>query len=132
MQTKAAYLVIDIGTGNVRAMVVQPDGEVLGAARDDIHYFRDTLYPDAIFFEPHQLWQQLVLLGKAALEQAGNIAIKAVTATSQREGIVLVSREGESLIGLPNIDHRGREWEPIIKDKSRVYQLTGRYHTSLF
>lgn len=132
MQSKDAYLVIDIGTGNVRVVVVQPDGEVLGAARDDIHYFRDTLYPDAIFFEPNQLWQQLVLLGKTALEQAGDIVIKAATATSQREGIVMVSKEGESLIGLPNIDHRGREWEAIIKDKSRVYQLTGRYPTSLF
>lgn len=132
MQSREAYLVIDIGTGNVRVVVVQPNGQVLGAARDDIHYRRDTLYPDAIFFQPNELWHQLVLLGRSALEQAGNVTIKAVTATSQREGIVLLSGEGESLIGLPNIDHRGREWETMIKDKSRVYQLTGRYPTSLF
>jgi autoinducer 2 (AI-2) kinase len=45
---------------------------------------------------------------------------------------VLVSAEEKSLIGLPNIDHRGREWENSITDKSRVYQLSGRYPTSLF
>ncbi|RYZ37697.1 MAG: sugar kinase, partial [Sphingobacteriales bacterium] len=39
---------------------------------------------------------------------------------------------GQSLIGLPNIDHRGREWEGTIEDKSRIYQLSGRYPTSLF
>src|SRR5882757_4422787 len=53
-------------------------------------------------------------------------------ATSQREGIVLLGRKGESLIGLPNIDHRGREWENCIGDKSAVYALTGRYPSSLF
>jgi Sugar (pentulose and hexulose) kinases len=47
---KEAYIVIDIGTGNVRVIVVQPDGTVLGEARDDIQYVRDTLYPDAIYF----------------------------------------------------------------------------------
>ena len=129
---KEAYIVIDIGTGNVRVIVVQPDGTVLGEARDDIQYVRDPLYPDAIYFEPDSLWQQLIGLGKQALQQAGKVHIKAMTGTSQREGIVLLSKEGRSIVGLPNIDHRGREWESVIKDKSRVYQLTGRFPTSLF
>ncbi len=55
---------------------------------------------------------------------------KAITATSQREGIVLLGKDGQPLTGLPNIDHRGREWENIMEDKSRIYQLTGRYPTS--
>jgi autoinducer-2 kinase len=132
MQTNDAYLVIDIGTGNVRVVIVKGDGSILGEARGDIQYHRDNLYPDALYFEPAQLWQQLIGLGKTALQQAGDVTIKAVTSTSQREGIVLISKEGTSLIGLPNIDHRGREWECAIKDKSRVYSLTGRYPTSLF
>jgi autoinducer 2 (AI-2) kinase len=45
-----------------------------------------------------------------------------------------VDEEGESLLGMPNIDHRGRRWENILSDadKDRVYQLSGRYPTSLF
>lgn len=132
MHTNDAYLVIDIGTGNVRVVIVKGDGTLLGEARGDIQYHRDNLYPDAIYFEPDQLWQQLISLGKRALQQAGDVTIKAITSTSQREGIVLVSEQGKPLIGLPNIDHRGREWEHMIKDKSRVYNLSGRYPTSLF
>ena len=86
----------------------------------------------SIYFEPDHLWDQLIRLGKKALEEAGDVSIKSFTTTSQREGIVLIGHDGKSLIGLPNIDHRGREWENSIADKSRVYQLTGRYPTSLF
>lgn len=132
MRKKEAYLVIDIGTGNVRVVIVKEDGSILGEARGDIQYHRDSLYPDALYFEPAQLWQQLTLLGRSALQQAGEVTIKAVTSTSQREGIVLIDGQGVSLTGLPNIDHRGREWEDSIADKSRVYELTGRYPTSLF
>ncbi len=132
MQKKDAYLVLDIGTGNVRVVVVNPHGDILGVATGDIVYHRDDLYPDSIYFDPEQLWLQLTQLGKRALEQAGTVLIKAVTTTSQREGIVLISKNEKSLIGLPNIDHRGREWEHTITDKNRVYKLTGRYPTSLF
>jgi sugar (pentulose or hexulose) kinase len=132
MQLPEAYIVIDIGTGNVRVAVVTTAGQVIGVARDDLRYHRDELYPDAIYFEPDHLWEQLITLAKEALQEAGNVVIRAFTTTSQREGIVLMAENGKSLIGLPNIDHRGREWEATIPDKSRVYQLTGRYPTSLF
>jgi len=132
MKTEEAYLVIDIGTGNVRVAVVRPDGEVLGVGRGDLPYHRDELYPDSIYFQPDQLWEQLISLGQEALQQSGKVEIKAFTTTSQREGIVLVSAKGKSLIGLPNIDHRGREWENKIGNKNRVYELSGRYPTSLF
>ena len=129
---KDAYIIIDIGTGNVRVAVVTPEGKVLGVGRGDILYKRDELYPDSIYFVPDQLWQQIIELGIEALQQAGEVNIKALTTTSQREGIVLIASDGQALIGLPNIDHRGREWEDQVADKSRVYQLSGRFPTSLF
>src|SRR5699024_3421632 len=48
------------------------------------------------------------------------------------EGIVLLDKKGNSLIGLPNHDHRGRQWEEAVRNKDRIYELTGRYPTSLF
>lgn len=125
-------MVIDVGTGNVRVAVAQPDGTILGIARENIQYVRDEHYPESIYFEPDHLWQQILRLAKTALASSGNVAIRALTATSQREGIVAIGTDGQSLIGMPNIDHRGREWESMIADKSRVYNLTGRYPTSLF
>lgn len=132
MKQQDAYLVLDIGTGNVRSAIVTPAGEILGVARADIRYYRDELYPDSIYFKPGELWGQLKELTAAALQQAGPVTVKAATTTSQREGIVLVDGSGKAVIGLPNIDHRGREWENTYPDKSRIYQLTGRYPTSLF
>ena len=58
--------------------------------------------------------------------------INAITATSQREGIVVIDAAGNSLLGMPNIDHRGRKWEKDLLDKDTVYELSGRYPTSLF
>lgn len=36
------------------------------------------------------------------------------------------------MIGLPNHDHRGREWEGQVPEKSRIYSIAGRYPSSLF
>lgn len=132
MTERDAYLIIDVGTGNVRVAVAQSNGTILGIERETMHYERDAHYPESIYFEPDQLWQQILRLAKTALSHSGPVTIRAITATSQREGIVAIDKEGQSLIGMPNIDHRGREWESMLSDKSRVYQLTGRYPTSLF
>jgi autoinducer 2 (AI-2) kinase len=132
MKTQDSYIIVDIGTGNVRVAAAAQDGQVLGVAREDIVYIKDNDYPDALYFEPAQLWEQVLRLAKKVLATVPAASVKAITATSQREGIVLIGKDGASLIGLPNIDHRGREWESIMQDKSRVYQLTGRYPGSLF
>jgi autoinducer 2 (AI-2) kinase len=132
MQKQEAYMVIDIGTGNVRVAVINTNGKVLNVQREDIRYVKDDAYPDALYFDANALWLQVSRLAKAALQSLPGTNIRAFTATSQREGIVLIGQKGESLIGLPNIDHRGREWENILPEKSIVYKLTGRYPTSLF
>jgi autoinducer 2 (AI-2) kinase len=132
MTPKEAYLIIDIGTGNVRVAAAAAQGDVLGVAREDILYTRDDKYPDALYFDPELLWRQVTDLARTVIGQLPGVSIRAITATSQREGIVLLGKQGESLIGLPNIDHRGREWEDTLPDKTIVYKLTGRYPTSLF
>jgi autoinducer 2 (AI-2) kinase len=132
MEKKEGYIVIDIGTGNLRVALVTPAGEVVAVGREDIGYIRDSLYPDALHFDPSTLWQQIVRLTRGILQQSSGWHISAVTATSQREGIVLVDHAGKALIGLPNIDHRGKEWEGMVKDKHMVYQVTGRQPSSLF
>lgn len=132
MTLKQAYLVADIGTGNVRVAIADTTGTILGVASSDMCYHRDEHYPESIFFDPNALWEQIKTLAKTALTQAGAVTIAAITATSQREGVVALDKAGRSLIGMPNIDHRGREWEDITSDKHEIYLLTGRYPTSLF
>ncbi|SKB82007.1 FGGY-family carbohydrate kinase [Dyadobacter psychrophilus] len=132
MIPKQAYLIVDVGTGNVRVAVAEQDGNILGVESEDARYEKDLHYPESIYFSPDALWQQIIDLAKKIFEKTSPVNITAVTATSQREGIVVIDHTGNSLIGMPNIDHRGREWEDLIADKHGVYQLTGRYPTSLF
>ncbi|MGM1429099.1 FGGY-family carbohydrate kinase [Sphingobacterium lactis] len=132
MAQKQAYLIVDIGTGNARVAVSTVDGELLSIKRENVHYETDPNFEDSIFFNPEDLWQQILKLSTAALAEAGEVQINAITATSQREGIVVVDQAGKSLLGMPNIDHRGRKWEVDLQDKDLVYNLSGRYPTSLF
>lgn len=132
MALKEAYLIVDIGTGNARVAVCAIDGEILSIKRENVHYETDSNYEDSIFFNPEELWRQIIKLSKEALAESGEVQIDAITATSQREGIVITDKDGNSLLGMPNIDHRGRKWEPSLKDKDLVYNLSGRYPTSLF
>lgn len=132
MAQKAAYLIVDIGTGNARVGVATTSGEILSIKRENVHYETDTNYEESIYFNPNELWDQILRLATAALKEAGDVQINAITATSQREGIVVIDAAGNSLLGMPNIDHRGRKWEKDLLDKDTVYELSGRYPTSLF
>ncbi|GEO11184.1 FGGY-family carbohydrate kinase [Segetibacter aerophilus] len=132
MTAETGYLIIDIGTGNVRVAITNQTSQVLHLERDNVRYVKDELYPDAVYFEPNELWGQIMMMAEKAVSMMPHVNIRAITASSQREGIVLLDDEGKSLIGLSNHDHRGREWEDMIDDKHYVYSLTGRYPTSLF
>jgi autoinducer 2 (AI-2) kinase len=132
MTNEQGHLIIDVGTGNVRVAVAATDGRILGIARADLNNVKDTNYTESLYFDPNELWAQIQELAKTSLAQSPGVQIEGITATSQREGIVLIGKAGQSLIGLPNIDHRGRDWEDLLSDKDEVYQLTGRYPTSLF
>jgi len=129
---KQAHLIVDIGTGNARVGVVSTEGEILTIKRENVHYITDENYDESIYFDPNALWNQIKDLSKEALSESGDLVIKAITATSQREGIVVIDNGGNSLLGMPNIDHRGRKWENSLVDKDLVYELSGRYPTSLF
>jgi autoinducer 2 (AI-2) kinase len=127
-----AFLIFDIGTGNCRVAVASAEGAILSIEREDVRYQQDDRYPDALWFDAEGLWDQVLRMADRALQRVPGVRLTAFTATSQREGIVLLGKKGESLIGLPNIDHRGRQWEDTLTDKEKVYRLTGRYPTSLF
>ncbi|GAA4436280.1 FGGY-family carbohydrate kinase [Ravibacter arvi] len=130
--TENVYLVIDVGTGNVRVALVTPAGKVVAIAADVVRYHRDTRYTDALYFEPEALWAQILELCRRVMAGIDGARVAAITSSSQREGVVLLDASGREVAGMPNIDHRGRDFEDILADKDRVYRLTGRYPTSLF
>lgn len=129
---RQGYLVFDIGTGNARVAIVTTEGEVVRVEREDIRYEREPLYPDSCYFSPDELWSQAVRLAKKAVASVPDVAIQAITSTSQRQGVVLFNEAGQSMIGLPNIDNRGREWEKLLPNPELIYQTTGRLPSALF
>ncbi|MCI4136990.1 FGGY family carbohydrate kinase [Bacillus vallismortis] len=132
MTKQKGYLVFDIGTGNARVAVVSVSGRVQTVEREDIVYSTETLYPDSRYFSPQVLWEQVIKLAKRALSRSSNIDIIGLTSTSQRQGIVLIDQNGDSFLGLPNIDNRGREWEESIPNQEEIYSRTGRFPAALF
>lgn len=127
-----AYLIVDIGTGNVRVGLVATDGSLLDMRRDNLSYQEDGEQQEAWSFDPDTVWLQVMSLSQQILTPHPGLRIAAITASSQREGIVLLDQEGNSLIGLPNHDHRGRPWEKELDRKDEIYQKVGRYPTALF
>lgn len=121
---KKAHLIIDIGTGNSRAGVVSTEGELLSVATRDSVYYSDTDFADSIYFKPEEWKLTLKELVKETLAAAGDVRILAVSASSQRQGIVLISEEGESLVGYQNGDNRGAAYLDGI-DWATVRELTG-------
>lgn len=128
---KRAYLIIDIGTGNSRAGVVSTEGELLSVATRDSTYYSDTDFADSIYFKPEEWKITLKQIVKEALAKAGDVKILAVSASSQRQGIVLISDEGESLVGYQNGDNRGAEYLDEI-DWKTVKELTGLEPMALY
>src|SRR5690606_2661720 len=107
---REAYLIIDVGTGNVRTAVVSAISELIALNRENVHYEKDDDYPDSIAFVPARLWKQIKRLTARTLADAGPVQITAITVTSQREGIVALDGEGKALIGMSTHDNRGREF----------------------
>lgn len=126
-----SYLIIDIGTGNVRVALAGTDGRILWLGRDNVVYHKEE-NKEGLYFDPGFLWDQIVRLIRRGLAENPGLRVVAATAGSQREGIVLLDKSGKEMIGFPNHDHRGRYLEHGVKDKDAVYALTGRYPTSLF
>lgn len=123
------YLIIDVGTGNTRAAVVTNDGDIISESRLNTEYIYEDA--DACHFVPQELWKAILQVSKDAVKDAPGVTIKAVSATSTRQGIVLIDEKGNALAGLPNIDNRGHYLEGLI-DNSLIYKLTGRWAVRYF
>lgn len=121
---KDAYLIFDIGTGNSRAAVIGADGELMALAREDSVYHEDPDFDSSLYFDPDEWIPTLRALAHKALEDAPQAHIIAVSASSQRQGIVLIGKDGRTLRGFPNCDMRGAAYVDGL-DWKRIRELTG-------
>jgi len=84
---------IDVGTTGTRAVVVRPDGHVVGAATGD-HQPMKMLKPGWAEQDPSDWWEATIKAVRAALEAAGLAGsdIAAVGLSGQMHGVVLLDK----------------------------------------
>lgn len=130
-------LALDIGTSAVRCLVADERGRPKALCRQEWSYRPGPeggqLAKD---FDPDQLWQRVGELIRKAIHDAGIKAsqVTGVTATSQREGMVLLDSAGKELYAGPNIDLRATT-EGILIDNQHareIHSITGHLPSLLF
>lgn len=101
-------LVIDAGTGSVRAVVFDLEGHQLGVGQEEWTHIAEPGVPGSMSFDTAVNWQRIVrCIGKAL--GASGIAgsqVRAVSSTSMREAIVLYDGAGKELWACANVDSR--------------------------
>ncbi len=123
------YLIIDIGTGNTRAAIADWKGTIVAESKVNTEYRYESI--NSCHFEPKKLWANVCGVIKEVVGKNTVVDIVGVTATSARQGVVLIDKNNTEIIGLPNIDNRGAYLEEKL-DKDFIYELTGKWAARYF
>ncbi|WP_345976470.1 autoinducer-2 kinase [Sulfurimonas sp. HSL3-7] len=127
------FLTIDAGTGSGRAVIFDTLGNQVGIGQQEWTHLSEEGVANSMGFDYQTNWTILSSCIQKAIDTAGikAEAIKAVTATSMREGIVLYDREGKELFGVANVDARAdREVTELKREfagsEERFYTQSGQ------
>ncbi|MDR0383067.1 MAG: autoinducer-2 kinase [Spirochaetaceae bacterium] len=105
----ADYLMaVDEGTGSVRAVIFDTDGNQLGCGQREWSHRADPRYPGSMDFDWTTNWALACACIREAFDRTGikpeNVA--AVSTTCMREGIVLYDGSGREIWACANVDSR--------------------------
>ncbi|MDI3280403.1 MAG: FGGY family carbohydrate kinase [Bacillota bacterium] len=127
----------DFGTGGGRCAIFDLAGRRVGLGYRPWRYRQpDPADPSVREFDPALFWAELCQALAEARQQAGVEAsqIAAVSATGQREGIVLLDEAGRELYAGPNIDYRGRDGNRWLAEHlgEEIYRRSGHWPEGFF
>ena len=126
-------MTIDAGTGSVRAVLFNLQGEQIAMAQQEWIHLAEPNVPHSMNFDFNTNWSLCCQCIKKAIQQA-NIQPKdilAVTASSMREGIVLYDKDGQPIWAVANVDARASQEVKQLKTEfpnleADLYQRTGQ------
>ena len=104
-------LAVDAGTGSVRAVLFNADGEQLACEQHEWSHAEDPRYPGSMDFDWVYNWELACDCIKKTIAKA-NIAKEAivgVSTTCMREGIVLYDKNGQEIWACANVDARSND-----------------------
>ncbi|HHB93662.1 MAG TPA: autoinducer-2 kinase, partial [Campylobacterales bacterium] len=113
-------MTIDAGTGSVRAVIFDELGNQLGLGQEEWYHIEEDDIPNSMSFDFKTNWGLVCRCIKkatldASIEDVSDI--KAVTASSMREGIVVYDKFGHELWGVANVDARAFKEVKQLKEK---------------
>ncbi len=126
-------MAIDAGTGSVRAVIFDTNGNQISVAQQEWRHIEEQGVPNSMSFDTAKNWALTVSCIKESLSLAGlkGEDILAVSATSMREGIVLYDSKGEALWAVANVDARASKEVKYLKEsfegvEEEFYALSGQ------
>lgn len=99
-------MAIDAGTGSVRAVIFDPDGNQVRCVQKEWTHREDPRFPGSMNFDWETNWNLTCSCTRGVLEETGidTHKIAAVSTTCMREGIVLYDKEGREIWACANVD----------------------------
>ena len=98
-------LAIDAGTGSVRAVLFDPEGNQVGCVQREWEHKEDPRYPGSMDFDWVHNWKLAseCVRGVIAETKIKPEQILAVSTTCMREGIVLYDKDGNEIWACANV-----------------------------
>jgi autoinducer 2 (AI-2) kinase len=123
-------LALDAGTGSGRAVLFDVNGTQVGMAQREWSHQELPGVPGSQVFDIETNWRLLAECIRQVLEQSSidASAIRALSTTSMREGMVLYDESGHELWACPNVDSRaGVEAADLVERglAERIYRQGG-------
>ncbi|MFC2074158.1 autoinducer-2 kinase [Campylobacterota bacterium] len=104
----AYFLTVDAGTGSGRAIIFDTLGNQIGISQQEWSHLPEPGVNNSMRFDTDTNWGIVSRCIQGAIKDANISAneIKAITATSMREGIILYDKDNKELFGVANVDAR--------------------------
>ena len=106
--SKNHFLTVDAGTGSVRAVLFDLEGNQTACVQQEWDHKEDPRYPGSMDFNWEYNWKLTCGCIKGVLEQSGISPddIAAISTTCMREGIVLYDKDEHEIWACANVDAR--------------------------
>ncbi len=123
-------MAVDAGTGSCRSVIFDRDGRQISLSQQEWSHKPLAGYPMSQVFDTKTNWGLICQCIRNAIEKAGlqSSQIRAVSATSMREGMVLYDEDGREIWACPNVDSRAtKESAALVKNgmARKIYFTAG-------
>ena len=126
-------MAIDAGTGSVRAIIFDIEGNQLSVAQQEWTHIEEEGILNSMTFDTSKNWEFTVECIHESIRLSGvrREEIVAISATSMREGIVLYDQEDKELWAVANVDARASDEVKYLKEnfegiEEKFYALSGQ------